>query len=376
MNAKQSCEMPGIEHEVVHAIHGRIRMRVPRLRQDGDFATRLRALVSALEAVIEVRVDRAAASVVVHYGETGLSADELQARLVTAIEQAANLQPSRPLAMRAFGYEFRDLSAYDYLQLREIIKWREQPVSLFTHISRKALTPVQNLAGALIPDVVLQKVISLFATATENWTDEWEDLEQHAKVEHPADLKEKPLEYCDRLAESVQDRAVALASVEGAAGAVMGMAGGLTDVDLLLRVPLQAIHRTGLCYGYIAQNEREQQFAWSIFEATTALTTQERENALSRIELLQHLLYHQASEDSTQEWIRARLKDLTTEAILKRVLPNMFRLESTNALPVIGMLTGIAGARSMISAVTTAARREFQLRRMLEDQQRKRRSDV
>ncbi|QQO56638.1 MAG: hypothetical protein N838_27990 [Thiohalocapsa sp. PB-PSB1] len=69
-------------------------MRVPRLRQDGDFATRLRALVSALEAVTDMRVDRAAASIVVHYGESSLSADELQARLVTAIEQAANPQPS------------------------------------------------------------------------------------------------------------------------------------------------------------------------------------------------------------------------------------------------------------------------------------------
>lgn len=197
-----------------------------------------------------MRVDRAAASIVVHYGESSLSADKLQARLVTAIEQAANPQPSRPQAMRTFGYEFRDLSAYDYLQLREIIKWREQPVSLFTRISSKALAPVQNLTGPLIPDIVLKKIISLFATATEDWTDEWKDLEQHAKVKHPADLKGKPMEYCDRLTERVQDRAVALASVESAAGAAMGMAGELTDVDLLLRVPLQTIQRTGLCYGY------------------------------------------------------------------------------------------------------------------------------
>jgi hypothetical protein len=88
------------------------------------------------------------------------------------------------------------------------------------------------------------------------------------------------------------------------------------------------------------------------------------------------LLYQQSSEDLTQAWIRAKSKDLTTEAILKRVLPNMFRLESTNALPVIGVVTGSASARSMISAVTTAARREFQLRRMLEDQQGRRRSVV
>ncbi|QQO56637.1 MAG: EcsC family protein [Thiohalocapsa sp. PB-PSB1] len=203
------------------------------------------------------------------------------------------------------------MSAYDYLQLREIIKWREQPVSLFTRISSKALAPVQNLTGPLIPDIVLKKIISLFATATEDWTDEWKDLEQHAKVKHPADLKGKPMEYCDRLTERVQDRAVALASVESAAGAAMGMAGELTDVDLLLRVPLQAIQRTGLCYGYTSQGEREQQFAWSIFEATTAPTTKERENALSRIELLQHVLYHQSSEDASQAWIRARLKDLT-----------------------------------------------------------------
>ncbi len=65
--------MPDPEYRVVHTIPGRIRLRIPRLRQDADFATRLQALVSMLEPVTEARVDRAAASIVVHYGGTSLS---------------------------------------------------------------------------------------------------------------------------------------------------------------------------------------------------------------------------------------------------------------------------------------------------------------
>jgi hypothetical protein len=280
------------------------------------------------------------------------------------------------MEVKVLGYDFRGLNAYEYLQVREIIKWRQQPASVLANLSGKALEPVQKVADALIPNGVLKKVVSLLETATENWHEEWEALKQQAKVDDLGQLKKIPLEQCDRLAESVKDRAVGLASVEGAAGALAGMAGEVTDVDLFLRASLQAIHRTGLCYGYAPQTEQERQFAWAILEVATALTTQERENALSRLEALQQVLFQRVIEDLVEESIKAKLEDFTIEAILTRVLPHILELESANALPVIGIVTGIAGARSTISEVSAAARRAFQLRRLLEKQQRRRHSDV
>lgn len=363
--------MPNPEYKVVHSIPGRIRLRIRKLNHDADFATRLQALVSALKPVTEVRVDRAAASIVVHYRENSLSEVELQEQLATAIKQAADPQRAQQMEVKASGYEFQGLTAYEYLQVQEIIKWRQQPSSVLANLASKALTPVQKVADALIPNGFPKKVVSLLETATENWNGEWAALKQQAKVDDLGQLKKIPLEQCDCLAESVKHRAVDLASVEGGAGALLGMAGGMADVDLFLRVSIQTIHRTGLCYGYAPQTEPEQQFAWAILEVATALNTEERQNALSRLEALQHVLYQQAIEDLIEESVKAKLKDVTFEAILTRVLPNILKLESTNALPVIGVVMGIAGARATISEVSTAARREFQLRWLSENQQKR-----
>lgn len=147
------------------------------------------------------------------------------------------------------------------------------------------------------------------------------------------------------------------------------MAGGMADVDLFLRVSVQTIHRTGLCYGYAPQTELEQQFAWVILEVATALTTEERQKAFSRLLDLQHALYQQGIGDLIEESVKGKLKDVTIEAILTRVLPNILKLESAEWLPVIGVVMGIVGARATIEEVSTAARREFQLRWLSENQQ-------
>lgn len=139
---------------------------------------------------------------------------------------------------------------------------------------------------------------------------------------------------------------------------------------------VHSIHRTGLCYGYVPQTELEQQFAWAIFEVTTTLTTQERQQALSRLQDLQYVLYQQAIADFVEGTVKKKLKGVVIEAILKRVFRNVLRLESTEVLPVIGVVMGMAGARATIEEASTAARREFQLRWLLDNQQRGKRRVV
>lgn len=361
--------MPTPEFKVVHSIPGRIRLRIRELKEDVAFSTRLQALVSALEPVTEVRVDPAAASIVVHYRKNSLSQVQLQEQLVRVIDQAADPALPARMEVEVSGYTLQGLTAYEYLQVRDIMKWRQKPFSDLANLSGKTLAPIQKVADALVPNSFLEKAIPLLESATENWHREWEALKQQAKIDDLGQLKQTPLEQCDRLAKSVEDRAVSLASVEGGAGALLGVAGEMADVDVFLRVSVQTIHRTGLCYGYAPQNELEQQFAWAILEVTTALTTQERQQALARLHDLQHVLYQQAIADFIEESIESKLKGAAIEAVLKRVLRNILKLESAEVLPVIGILVGIVGARATIEEVSTAARREFQLRWLLENQQ-------
>lgn len=84
---------------MVHALPGRLRCRVPRVRQDAGLAERLEALGEATPAVQSLRVNRQAASVVVRWAaalEPAAGATELTALLIRAEEPGAEgVAPSR-----------------------------------------------------------------------------------------------------------------------------------------------------------------------------------------------------------------------------------------------------------------------------------------
>ncbi len=249
--------MPTLEFKVAHSIPGRIRLRIPKLRQDVDFSTRLQALVGVLEPVTEVKLDRPAASLVVHYRKDRLSPVQLQGQLVVAINQAADPAVPTQMEVELPGYTLRGLTPYEYLQVQEIVQWRHNTPSVFANVSGEILAPIQKVVNALVPDGFLEKVIPLLETATENWHQEWAALYQQA------------------LADFIE------ASVEG------------------------------------------------------------------------------------------EIQGVAVEAILKRVLRNILKLESAEVIPVIGVVMGIVGARAMIEEVSAAARHAFQMRWLLENQQTK-----
>lgn len=66
-NAHQLTQPPRVPYSVVHAIPGRLRFRVPRLLYDADYAQRLQVLLEADALVTSIRINRAAASIVIIY---------------------------------------------------------------------------------------------------------------------------------------------------------------------------------------------------------------------------------------------------------------------------------------------------------------------
>lgn len=82
------------DYTIVHSTPGRLRLRIPRLLSDGLYAKRLEKLLSADERVMGVRLNRAAASLVIFYDGTGVSELELGMRLLQILDQAE--QDSQP----------------------------------------------------------------------------------------------------------------------------------------------------------------------------------------------------------------------------------------------------------------------------------------
>lgn len=77
-----------IEYQVVHTTLGRIRIGIPRLRYDPEYANKLKQLVESLNFCINVRLNPAASCIVIHYEASAISDLVVQEHLATCIQQA------------------------------------------------------------------------------------------------------------------------------------------------------------------------------------------------------------------------------------------------------------------------------------------------
>jgi len=72
-------------YAIAHAVPGRVRLRMPQLAIDTEFAQALEEALKADECVTQVRINRAAASIAINYKNQGLSEWELGLRLMSLI---------------------------------------------------------------------------------------------------------------------------------------------------------------------------------------------------------------------------------------------------------------------------------------------------
>ncbi|MGK7917846.1 MAG: HMA2 domain-containing protein [Prochloraceae cyanobacterium] len=72
-------------YTIAHAVPGRVRLQMPQLATDADFARRLQQALKLDEHVNHVRINRAAASLAINYNTQGLSDWELGMRLMNIV---------------------------------------------------------------------------------------------------------------------------------------------------------------------------------------------------------------------------------------------------------------------------------------------------
>ena len=86
-------------YTIAHAVPGRVRLKMPQLAIDADFARRLQQALNADEYVNRVRINRTAASIAINYDNQGLSDWELGLRLMNIINTIRQeFQVSQPMS--------------------------------------------------------------------------------------------------------------------------------------------------------------------------------------------------------------------------------------------------------------------------------------
>lgn len=103
--------------EVCHQVRGRLRLRVPDLRQEPGLAERIAAVLGQEPGIGEVRVNPACASLVVHYEPGTLNPTQIDARLRPLLPgktpplardrvPPCRLPPTQPIALQT-GHQRR-----------------------------------------------------------------------------------------------------------------------------------------------------------------------------------------------------------------------------------------------------------------------------
>lgn len=85
-----------MDYQIVHAVEGRIRIRIPLLAEEAEYASKLQKRVESLNFVTNVRINPVAESIIVTYKYKFVSSTVMQTHLQEAIAQVGSSQPVSP----------------------------------------------------------------------------------------------------------------------------------------------------------------------------------------------------------------------------------------------------------------------------------------
>jgi len=257
------------------------------------------------------------------------------------------------------------LNEYEHEQLALIREWRAQPPGLATRTIGHATAPLAEAAERMVPTVVLRLALDAMHALAVRLADPASVL-RHGGVHRIEDLRQLPLESCDRLAEQVGHRAMLLG---GGSGAVCGVAGGLglvVDLPTLLTLTFRTIHRVALCYGEDLAPPERRILPVAVFALASANSMDEKNQALHAI-------------DSTLEpgvqtaWVeglgRAAQRELAKDSVAfslnnlgKSLARNLGWRKAGESVPLIGAVVGLSVNAWYVHDLARIARHTFQLR--------------
>lgn len=370
--------MSEIAVQVIHLIPGRIRVRLPVLKHNPDYGAVLQKQVQSLAAVKAVRVNPTAESMTIEYNPHSTSEADFSTAVVTAIQSTSLadltfLEKTNP-AERASGSflppdcEVIQLTPYEEAQFEAIKTWKHRKLSGLKEIMGHLLMAAKGLLNFLFLNLVLEKIASVCESATAGWQRDWEKLKSLAGVEDAIALRQSPLETCDRLSEHVMNVALEKAAAQGSISGLLNVFGEIANEELTLVLALQTIHRIGLCYGYPPQTSDEQALIWAIFNAAIALTQEEYEKTQALMRSIQRSLNKQALEDETlKDMLEEDVDEMLVDSAIEQGIAQLSGETFAGVVPVLNIVMNVFADRDLIEQISTAAKREFQLRWLLEN---------
>ncbi len=217
----------------------------------------------------------------------------------------------------------RKLTPYESEQVEQIARWKSTPPNPIAELFKSITTSITDLVEKAIPDNLVIAAIEAAYKTSERLAGK-EDIKRRASVSQLGELRKKPLEECDRLAQQVGAVALTLATVEGAVTGAGGVITTLIDVPLLFVLALRTILRIGHCYGYTLDHAHDEKFILGVLITATSGSLATRRKRLDQLREVEHWLVEETQEDI-----------LADEA-----LSFLFQLEIFEEVPGVGLISG------------------------------------
>lgn len=255
------------------------------------------------------------------------------------------------------------MNAYERRVLKELRAWQRRTPGWGT---RLLAVPGRRLAGALeslVPASALRAALEAADRAGQRVADRRSIL-RLAGVATLDDLRELPLERCDRLATGVSRRAMLMAGGSGALFGAAGAFGLVADVPTLLTLALRTVHRIGACYG--EDPGLTARLGLIVFALASANSAAEKALALEAVRALDAGTLESAWRDGVERIAeREMAKEATVYSLqnLARTIGiNLGQRKAAGSVPVIGMAIGAAVNANYVSDIAEAARMVFRER--------------
>jgi hypothetical protein len=242
-----------------------------------------------------------------------------------------------------------ELTAYESDQVAAIALWKSTPPNPVAELFKAVSLRVTDLVEKVVPDKLVVGAIDKAYWVSERVAGQ-EDIKRHAGVNDIKELRQKPLEECDRLAFRVSMLARSWSTAQGAATGAGGFITTLIDIPLLFTQSLRTILRIGHCYGYELDHPHDRTLVLGILIAATSGSLATKRQRIDQLREVKHLLVEETQEDI-----------LADEA-----LSILFQLEIFEELPGVGVISGALLNLAFIRRIDITARRVFQ-ERWLED---------
>ena len=257
------------------------------------------------------------------------------------------------------------------MQQYALIKaWENEEPGVVSKTFGKLLSPVGKLISVVVPEKVIESAINAANAAAQYLTDT-ADVLRDGNVESIEELRTKDLKLCDQMADSVHNWAVGIATAEGVAGGFVGLPGLVADIPFITTLALRTIHKIGVCYGYVADannEEEEKAFVLGVLAAANASTLGEKAGFILGLKqisvLIQRNAWKKLAEMGSANLLAKSIVSVRQAAKLIGV--NLTKRKASQSIPFIGGAVGAALNASFINDIAWAARRSYQ-RRWLEE---------